>query len=901
MELKSYQQDVLNDLNQYFEYIQKHQNYAKAYNMLWEDRLGTDYDPLTGKGIRPYRDTIQGCPHVCVKVPTAGGKTFIAVNALKTIFDNFERSRPKAVVWLVPWSNLLDQTYQALNNPEHPYRQRLNALFSNRIEVYEKKDLLQAASFDPANVSEQLSIFILSYGSLRAKNKDDRKVFEENSALAKFAQYYTDDNHLLADVPETALINVIRSLTPVVVVDESHNAESDLSVEMLQNLNPSFIFDLTATPKNNANIISFVPALKLKANNMVKLPVIAYNHRTKNEVIDSALHLQRQLETIANQEQRYIRPIVLFQAQPKTKDDNVTFEKIKQELLALQIPENQIKIKTATINELKGVDLMNSDCEVRYIITVNALKEGWDCPFAYILASVADRSSEVDVTQILGRVLRQPYVAKHQNHLLNVSYVLTASDKFTTVLNSIVQGLEMSGYSKDDYRAEERKINQESIENPIQTASFNDLLETFISRENTGVEENIQKSEEPINAENQASKEVNVGEKNSITFDPTEAPKPETIPPVVNEIAQQAIRASEESEQKVAVEIKAENSTNLSPEMKEKSKYYTIKEDFKEIVETLKIPQFRLIVNGLGAFSNSTDVLLSQEELIKGLDLSKENTEITWENSELEMYSIDLEKTKGTESVPKYLKVDTRIQQGLKEYILAKPKEAQVRDLVFRFNDLIGNMYPIPDSEIKTYLQKVIEGFKPDQIRDLLERQSAYKEKFKQKIQGFADAHASKMFRLLLDKGKIIATPTFSFPEVIVPKSVGAEIGKSLYEKEAEMNLFETEVIGNIASLDNVVFWHRNLGRGKGFYINGFMSNHYPDFIIYTKSKKIILLETKGEMLDNPETKAKNKLGMTWEKEANKQHYRYMMIFKNESSIEDAYTVKEAIELLRDL
>ena len=110
MELKSYQQDVLNDLSQYFEYIQTHTSYTKVYDTLWADRLGTDFDPFTNKGIRPYRSTIKGCPHVCVKVPTAGGKTFIAVNALKTIFDNFERSRPKVVVWLVPWSNLLNQT-----------------------------------------------------------------------------------------------------------------------------------------------------------------------------------------------------------------------------------------------------------------------------------------------------------------------------------------------------------------------------------------------------------------------------------------------------------------------------------------------------------------------------------------------------------------------------------------------------------------------------------------------------------------------------------------------------------------------------------------------------------------------------------------------------------------------
>ena len=734
----------------------------------------------------------------------------------------------------------------------------------------------------------------MSYGSLRAKNKEDRKIFDDNSNLAKFTQYDKNDSHLLPDVSETALINVIRSLTPVVVVDESHNAESELSVEMLQNLNPSFIFDLTATPKKNANIVSFVPALRLKENNMVKLPVIAYNHRTKNEVIDSALHLQRKLEAIAKQEKRYIRPIVLFQAQPKTQDDNITFQKIKQELLALQIPENQIKIKTATINELKGIDLMSPDCEVRYIITVNALKEGWDCPFAYILASVADRSSEVDVTQILGRVLRQPYVLKHQDNLLNVSYVLTASDKFKTVLNSIVQGLEMSGYSKDDYRAEESVV--EEVIRTVSTQSelsFNELLGETISDGKTSEETHRQGENDSEN------KDINLKEEATITFKVEEAEVQFVTPSAVDVITQQATRANEEYEEK----IKSTNGgsvPNLNSEVKEKANYYYVKEDFKVILKDLKIPQFQLVVNSLGVFGDGKDVLLSQEELIKGLDLSTKDTKIEWEESEIEMYKIDLEKTKGTESVPKYLQVDARLQQGLKEYILSKPKESQVKDLAFRFNDLIGNMYPIPDQQIKDYLEKVITDFKSDQIHDLLDRQSAYKEKFKQKIQGFADVHAEKMFKSLLDRGKIVVKPSFVLPELIVPKLLGAGIGKSLYEKEGDMNQFETEIIGKIASLSNVMFWHRNLGRGKGFSINGFMSNHYPDFIIYTQSQKLILLETKGKMLDNPESKAKNKLGLTWANKAG-DNYLYMMVFQNESSIEDTYTVKGAVELLKDL
>ena len=475
MELKPYQAGVLRDLDRYLQYIQQTHRYDLAYNQYWRDEVG-DYDPLNNTGMRPYQNNVPHTPHVCIKVPTAGGKTFIAVNALHTLFDAFATERPKAVVWLVPWSNLLDQTVRNLTNPAHPYRQKLNSLFNHRVAVYQKKDLLQGANFSPAVVQQQLSIFVLSFGSLRATKKEDRKIFEENGALAPFASQSDTNDHVLADTDQTALINVIRSLTPVVVVDESHNAESDLSVEMLRNLNPSFVLDLTATPKKNANIVSFVPAIELKKEHMVKLPVIAYNHKEKSQVVESALNLQRQLEQLAKAEQkaggRYIRPIVLFQAQPKTSDDNTTFEKLKQQLLKLKIPEAQIKIKTATINELKDVDLMSPKCPVRYIITVNALKEGWDCPFAYILASLADRSSAVDIEQILGRVLRQPYVMRHQNDLLNVSYVLTASAKFTETLQSIIRGLEFAGFSRNDYRAEQVEDEPKSTAQALQGFLF---------------------------------------------------------------------------------------------------------------------------------------------------------------------------------------------------------------------------------------------------------------------------------------------------------------------------------------------------------------------------------------------------------------------------------------------
>lgn len=120
---------------------------------------------------------------------------------------------------------------------------------------------------------------------------------------------------------------------------------------------------MTATPKENSNIISFVDAMQLKLEHMVKLPVIVYNHKTTTDVIANAITLQRSLEAKAVLQQKekgtkYIRPIVLFQAQPKVADDNVTFEKIKEKLIEAGIPEEQVKIKTANKDEIKNIDLM---------------------------------------------------------------------------------------------------------------------------------------------------------------------------------------------------------------------------------------------------------------------------------------------------------------------------------------------------------------------------------------------------------------------------------------------------------------------------------------------------------------------------------------------------------------
>jgi type III restriction enzyme len=179
--------------------------------------------------------------------------------------------------------------------------------------------------------------------SVQAK-KEGRKAYQENGNLAAFVDYFGDNSILLADTDETALINVIRGFNPIVIVDESHHAVSALSKETLLNFNPKFVLDLTATPKKEANIISYVDALHIKRENMIKLPVLVYNTRTKSEVIGEAIYVRDQLEMKAIEERertgRYIRPIALFLAEPQGKDDNTAFEKLKKDLIDAGISQS---------------------------------------------------------------------------------------------------------------------------------------------------------------------------------------------------------------------------------------------------------------------------------------------------------------------------------------------------------------------------------------------------------------------------------------------------------------------------------------------------------------------------------------------------------------------------------
>ncbi|MDR2050267.1 MAG: DEAD/DEAH box helicase family protein [Deltaproteobacteria bacterium] len=871
MELNSYQRKSLRELSAYLDLLNRTGSISKAYREHWLN-LGLPSDAMP-----PYQDTIRGVPHICLKVPTGGGKTFLACASVKVIVDALPLAKPKAVVWLVPSNAILEQTIRNLSDPAHPYRQRLERDFRGRVEVYTKEQLLAAQNFSPPIVREQLSVCIFSYDSIRSNKKEGRLVYRQNSGLAEFAKEFPSPETLIDGVDETALIQTLNRLSPIVVVDESHNAQSCLSVEMLRNLNPSLVLDLTATPRDKSNLVSIVDALELKKASMVKLPVIVYNRYGKNDVVRDAIQLRGQIEAQAKAHResggKRIRPIVLFQAEPKNNDDAATFQKIKETLIRIGIAPEEIAIKTSEINEIKNIDLLGETCKIRYIITVNALKEGWDCPFAYILATLANKSSPVDVEQIVGRILRLPYAQKYEQQLLNRSFVLTCSNDFMRTLSSVVAGLNNAGFSKMDMRVAQ-------FEEQAPPSNFSHTQLTF--DDITKTDEN----EEDIDAESIGRQlSGNVSECGQAASN-------------VNEMIQQA------EEQSEAYELEAEAAGNdglLSGELGARMNRFPLREEYEPVVKNLLLPQFFLKINADSLLLKAENVLLDKAALSHGFSLQKKDTEINFNLSGGDIYAVDVSRSGDS---PKYQKVSEADSKYIRELIASKPADKQKKMWAEHLADRLDQarqMEVVNSRDLQEYVLRIVNEMDADAFAALGNALPLYARKIQDKIENLLDKHREDLFRKMLDTGDIVCSPAYKFPAFISPTETGGALEKSLYDSEGAMNAFEHSVIASVAALDNVSWWHRVTERKNySFHINGFI-NHYPDFIVMTKSGNLLIIETKGDDRDNSDSVQKLNLGRTWMNKAG-ERFRYFMVFQNKDlRIDGAYQMDEFIGLVKKI
>lgn len=884
MQLKSYQKRVITDLKDYLDQLKDRSSLVEAFKAYWESR----HVPVGENGINGYQNVVDGVPHVCYKVPTGGGKTFLACASVKPIFDALPFTRHRAVVWLVPSDTILSQTLRDLKNPHHPYRERLNADFGSRVEVYSKNELLSGQNFSPATIAEQLTVMVLSYDSFRTNRKDGRKAYQANGNLAPFATAFGAPEQPIEDADETALFQVINQLNPVVIVDESHHATSTLSHEMLVNFNPAFILDLTATPKKQSNIISYVDAFALKTENMVKLPVIVYNRSSQTEVVTDAIDLRNTLEKSAVQQEeeggRFIRPIVLFQAEPKTGEDPTTFEKLRAKLVNAGIPEEQIAIKTATINELTGVNLMSRDCEIRYIITVNALKEGWDCPFAYILASLANKTSQIDVEQILGRVLRQPYATKQQDELLNLSYVLTASNDFSATLKEIISGLNNAGFSKKDFRAPAQtgpgappqQGNEDGEQLPLPPGNQGENEEEEWKNIDEGkVASDLQKRN---TSENSSGENSNAGSG-------------------ISTMLEQATKEGADYKEK-AEDAEKSGHDPSSGFMGDASDGIKVKQEFVDEMESLKIPQFYIQTPPSGLFSIGIDgaELLSNEALVDGFTLRDKDIQLDLTIADEEIYRVDVT---AKADVPRAFRLNSKQQRYMREqfsHLSVESKKKTAAGVIF---DRVKPVNSISDSDLRSYIDRIAENFGSEELLTYEKHPFAVSSKIQEKIKGLLEEHKIKQFYEDVEIRHIDVRFTYNLPLIIHPLHPDSTLGGSLYESEDKMNKDEQEFAARFTGMPNIRWWHRNIER-RGFCING-PFNHYPDFIVMTKSGIVVLVEPKGEQLKNDDSRRKIKLGQKWASLAGDK-FRYYMVFQDGvEPLEGALTQSRFFSILEQL
>ena len=858
MELKSYQKKVIADLTRYLELLNETQNYMTAFEQFWREKSA----PALGR----YQNVIPGVPNLCFKVPTGGGKTFIACNAVRPIFDALPATKTKAVVWLVPSDAILTQTAKALKDTSHPYRQKIDVDFGGRVEVYTKQELLNGQNFNPTAVTEQLSVMVLSYDSFRGRGKEGLKAYQENSNLAAFAKVLGKPDSPIEKADETALFQIINQLNPLVIVDESHHARSELSLEMLENFNPCFVLDLTATPKKESNIISYVDAVQLKNEHMVKLPVIVYNRDSQSEVLIDAIDLRNKLEEIAGAEYaktgKYIRPIALFQAQPKGKEDATTFEKLRDKLVDAGIPAEQIAIRTADVNELKNVELMSPNCPIRYIITVNALKEGWDCPFAYILASLANKTSQVDVEQILGRILRLPHTSQHTQSALNMSYVLTSSNDFNNTVAHIVKGLNSAGFSDKDYRIGEATKPKA----PEQTAEQITLPDPQgVSEPETAEDDFAWLDDKMIEAELERRREQ--------AQTPEIAPKADTMLDAAAEVEKAYTDAIQQTGNDPVMD-------NLPWEVRDKVKSFGVNPQFREDIETLQIPQFFLKIEKT-LFTDGTFELLDKEMLAEGFTLKGKAYDIDFAAADDEFREIDVREQDG--GLPKVFKMESAEQRYFKECFSKLPPENRVRqckDMMFK---QLNKLNMVDAAELKAYIDRIVDDMDKAQLAAMEKAPLGYAAKIRDKIETLLEAHYRENFEKWLETERIVCTPSFRLPLAIHPTTHTDIYARSLYTAEdGDMNRLEEKLIVELTALQNVRWWHRNIAR-QGFAINGFIK-HYPDILIMTQSGKLICAETKGEHLKNDDSREKIALGQAWSSHAGSQ-FRYYMVFMEENNL----------------
>ena len=505
MIIKEYQEQILQHLNHYLTVLKhaytEEQRRLKILSQAGEAKLTNQpnqyckmaWDQLAKDGKLPLSYNRQGqgetppwidqhdpsgraIPHVCLKVPTGGGKTLLGVSGIECINFNYFGTNTGMILWIVPTSAIYTQTLKKFQDKNHPYRQILERAAAGRLKILQKHD-----GFSQHDIAGYLCVMVLMLQSANRHTKASLKVFQDSGRFMELLpdplDYATNAQlkqalpHLDTYEDELALGesrglslkhslgNALRLVRPLVVLDEGHRAYSELARSTISSLSPRFILELSATPNTKghfSNILVQVSGLKLKAEEMIKLPIQvrasagADWRRTLDEACDQLNQLDQHAKAEQAQSRQYIRPIMLIQVERTGQDqrsmNSIHTEDVREYLEGcLGVPPAAIKAKTSAHDELKDEELLSETSAVRFIITQRALQEGWDCPFVYILTILSNSQATLALSQLIGRILRQPYAQRSSQPTLNSSYVFCRHKTVADVVKHIKHGLQKEG------------------------------------------------------------------------------------------------------------------------------------------------------------------------------------------------------------------------------------------------------------------------------------------------------------------------------------------------------------------------------------------------------------------------------------------------------------------------
>ena len=511
------------------------------------------------------------------------------------------------------------------------------------------------------------------------------------------------------------------------------------------------------------------------------------------------------------------------------------------------------------------------------------------CP--YELRDMHDEKQRSEICGIQENDIRKglPYTRDSNCEFLNMGYVLTSSADFEQTITGIIDGLQNSGFSAKDYRAVE--IDQTNAAPAYIPLKSHSLMDAPAAETGKMAERKYDPADDVDVA---AAKEV------LSTNDKDEEEK------TVAEILSVASMQNKDFTQKYKDEDNEDISATIPTKIKTLNQI-GIKDCFLESASSILLPVFEIRQNRTNKilFNELTDepvwVKLEKEHLYAGFDISMQDRNIQWDLTASTAVRIDLEKRNEDEFVPKSWLLDAKQMDEFRSYIDSLAPEGKINRLAGKIASALNGIDCIPQPKLIEYIKDVIGKLDSDRLSQLMDNIGLTIESFRVKIHGLLSDYAATQFDKLKDSKEIRAQQKYRLQRVINPSTVDRHrISKSLYTEEGVFNDFEARVIRQVSALPNVEFWHRNLEKGKGFCINGYI-NHYPDFIVHLKSGLTILIEAKGDDRDNSDSLIKLQLGKAWESESDHRLYRYYMVFENNNNLKGALTLKELVERISRL